>query len=251
MRKKLLIASPIFLALATIAFFGVRASRNSIIVSSGVVAANTWGMLTGILLAIAILAFVVITIVCLIKPVLSNLAEKTRAKNSKVTLSYNRALKSDDVRERLLRHKDKHPSLSSLIDSCIKQISSIKERQASLAEIISLNGADFLSDAPNALDESKQMILRNLMWVVNRGISVTTNDEDYEDDQEFERLIVKVLAANKNVLSECQNLLTWASDFISSKGTDAGLVSETKLFTEAIRRQIRQSSFTTEDDKGN
>lgn len=245
MRKKSLVVGLVSLGLTIMLYVLPRALRTSIIIGSGVMMANFLGWLFYIPLIIAILALSIFSFL-VVEQILQQIAEKKQ----KVTLSYkSKTLRSDDVRDLLNKHQEKHPSLTSLLNDCLHQIDSIKRRQASLAEMIELNDAEFLSDAPSALDESKQLILRNLMWVVNRGIAVATDDADTSDDEMFKELIEKVLAANKDVLTECQKMLNWASDLISQKGTAAGSTIEVKAWAAAIRQQIKSSSFVEEDDK--
>ena len=242
MRKKLLVAGPILLALAIIAFLSARKFRGHIIVSSGVIAANNMELLTSILLAIAILAFAAIVIICLIKPILSGATNKAKAEKLKVALSSGKDLRSDDIRELMDSHKQEYPHLANLLDSCLKQIGEIAMIQSKLAKIIHLNSADFLSDTLNATKESEQMILRNLVWVVNRGIATKTDD----DGCTFRELIERVVSENTEVLADCFEMLRWASDWISQRKTDATpAISEVKLYTDIIRSKIRHSDSTT------
>ena len=121
----------------------------------------------------------------------------------------------------------------------MKQVGNIKSRQAKLAELIKLNDAGFLSDAPAALAEAEQLILRNLMWVVNRGIVAEADDVTGD---EFILLIQRVLAANDEVLAKCRTLVAGASDLISGKGS-TGSTAAIEAWIVAIRQQVRSSTL--------
>ena len=239
MRKKLLVSGLVLLGLAILTFVLPRTFRTSIIVGSGVMMANAlaWLFIAPLILAVPALG------IGLHSALKQFMLERHEKRPVKTTLSYkSKNLKSEDIRERFERLKQKHPSLDASFDKCTKQIDSIKKRQANLQEMIELNDAEFLSDAPSALQDAEQLIIRNLVWVINRGIVVVTDDSDEKDDRDFEELIEKVLEANEQVIEKCRELLKGASDLISGKGSSGSTMS-IEAWISAIRQQVKSSIF--------
>jgi hypothetical protein len=174
---------------------------------------------------------------------------KPEEKPAKFTLTYkSKALNPEGIRKYLEQLKSQHPGLTGLLDECIKQIGGIKTRQAKLGELISLNEASYLEDAPAALGEAEQLILRNLLWVINRGIvSETDGNAATGDDREFTGLIRQVLAANDEVLAKCRTLVAGASDLISGKG-GTGSTAAVEAWIVAIRQQVRTSALDKKEE---
>jgi hypothetical protein len=231
----------------TILFYVLpRVFRTSIIVGSGVMMANALALAYILPLMVAV-PILVMSFFLVYKQVKSAMAE---GKLRKARLSYrSKKLRPEDVSAHLTELKSRHPSLATQFDKCLGQMDSIKKRQASLDEMIRLTEADLLADAPSALVEAEQSILRNLMWVINRGIvSVTDGNPDTEDDDvELDRLINKVLVANEQVIEKCRELTRNASDLASSRGSDSSSIVLVESLVAAIRQQVKHSAFGEED----
>ena len=217
--------------------------RTSIIVARGIIAANVLGWLALAPLGAAGVVFLV--------SALRRKAKRPEEKPTKFTLTYkSKALNPEGIRKYLEQLKGQHPGVVGLLDECVKQIGAIKTRQAKLGELISLNEASYLSDAPAALGEAEQLILHNLMWVINRGIVSETDGNPAttgDDDREFSALIRQVLAANNEVLAKCRALVAGASDLISGKGS-TGSTAAIEAWIVAIRQQVRSSTLNIQEE---
>ena len=156
------------------------------------------------------------------------------------------------IREKLEYFLGVRPLLHDELTECFVQMDSIKEKQASLAEVRSRNNAGFLQTVADSLDKAESSILNNMQAIINiaeiwdpreAGNPVWKTVYD-----ERRKSVGDRIKLNNDLLMQSAKLLTKGTTFANDKTLSNAATDDLSATIEVID-QLRHMSGVTEIEK--
>lgn len=141
--------------------------------------------------------------------------ETSKKENLKQFSEYAKdSLNPEKTRMRFEQLRRNNPSLSDLVDRCLKQMDTIDMYQARHKSLLDANEAIYLEDTIEVLDNSEKRMCRNFRNVINCCILVENTDQGEEAlDRE---IIESSLADNEDELKSVDTLLKYSVAYINN-----------------------------------
>jgi len=212
-------------------------NKSELIIRYDIKTANM--MIIGMIL-VAVLALIVINIFCI-----ARYLKKYKIKHPPKPKSTLISVDADVNSERYIRGKIEYflgirPKLQDELNKCLKQMDSIKEKQASLKEVRVRNDAAFLHNVAESLDKAELSIWDNTKAIIN--IAEIWDEQEGKDDSwkdvfdEQRKSIMNRIGLSDDLLKQSSMLLTKGTTFANDKvSTD-----EAKVDLESTMEVIEQ-----------
>ena len=163
--------------------------------------------------------------------------EERAAREEKEPLSVKKDMDSAKLRRILEREEvNKWPEYTQLIYKCITHLNEMDKQQEKLEHLISVNGADALSDTGDVLNDAEQYICKNVRKAINyMGVA---NRNNKEESRKVEEQLKKAVSENEKVLEQVSKFLFAMADFLNSQGDDGDEMQKLNLYKDTILKYI-------------
>lgn len=157
----------------------------------------------------------------------------------------NNSLDDDYIYEHLQewQSKDWGQKFPVQIGNILHQMDDMNRYQGKLNKLITNNGAKYLNDSTEVLDNVEQYILRNVRKLLNCfDIYEAT---DISDTEKMQELLDKIEKDNTVQLYNVKEFLFAATDFVNQQGDDNTDIKKLNIYKETIISSLKEDSDET------